>query len=218
MPCLSVRTCKRVIILHRQGYSLSEIRNRLDEVDIDISIRSLQRLFDRFHTVKNLPRVARPRLLTSEMLSTMNVLLKNDDELTARHLSDKLREEYANLPNISLSTRGIIPANTMMMSASGTIPANTTMIPASGTIPANMTMMSASGTIPANTTMAPACGTTPAGKFSGTVESDEISHFSESVTVTDTPPSSHLQMLLLATFVSVPHYSTLKCERVRHYI
>ena len=60
--------------------------------------------FDRFHTVENLPRVARPRLLTSEMLSTMNDLLRNDDELTARRLSDKLHEEYANLPDISLST------------------------------------------------------------------------------------------------------------------
>ena len=107
MPRLSVTTRKRVIILRRQGYSLSEIRNRLDEEDIDVSIRNLQRLcvkFDRFHTVENLPRVARPRLLTSEMLSTMNDLLKNDDELTARHLSDKLHEEYANLPDISLST------------------------------------------------------------------------------------------------------------------
>ena len=107
MPRLSVTTRKRVIILRRQGYSLSEIRNRLDEEDIDVSIRSLQRLcvkFNRFHTVENLPRVARPWLLTSEMLSTMNNLLRNDDELTARRLSDKLHEEYANLPDISLST------------------------------------------------------------------------------------------------------------------
>ena len=62
------------------------------------------------------------------------------------------------------------------------------MTPASGTIPAN-TMIPGSGTIPANTMMAPARGTTPAGEFSGTVESDEIPHFSESMTVTDTLPS-----------------------------
>ena len=30
--------------------------------------------------------------------------VKNDDELTARRLSDKLHEEYAKLPDISLST------------------------------------------------------------------------------------------------------------------
>ena len=35
MPRLSVTIRKRVIILRRQGYSLSEIRNRLDEEDID---------------------------------------------------------------------------------------------------------------------------------------------------------------------------------------
>ena len=62
------------------------------------------------------------------------------------------------------------------------------MIPASETIPASTTMIPASGTIPANMTVVPACGTNPAGEFSS-VESDEIPYFSESVTVTDTPPS-----------------------------
>ena len=37
-------------------------------------------------------------------------------------------------------------------------------------------------------TVAPACGTNPAGEFRN-VELDEIPYFSESVTVTDTPPS-----------------------------
>ena len=64
-----------------------------------------------------------------------------------------------------------------------------TSIPASGIIPANLTMAPASGIISANLTMEPASGTAPVGKFSGTVESDEIPHISESVTVTDTPPS-----------------------------
>ena len=107
MPRLSVATRKRVIILRRQGYSLSEIRYRLDEEGISVSIRSLQRLcvkFDTFHTVENLPRAARPRLLSCEMLATMNNLLRNDDDLTARRLSNKLREEYTNLPDVSLST------------------------------------------------------------------------------------------------------------------
>ena len=36
--------------------------------------------------------------------------------------------------------------------------------------------------------MAPACGTNLAGEFRS-VESDEIPYFSDSVTVTDTPPS-----------------------------
>ena len=106
MPRLLVRTRKRVINLHRQGYSLSEIQYRSDEEGTDVSIRSLQRLcvkFDRFYTVKNLPRAVRPRLLTTEMLSTMIDLFRNDDELAARRLTEKLHEEYTNLPNMSLS-------------------------------------------------------------------------------------------------------------------
>ena len=93
---------------------------------------------------------------------------------------------------------GTIPANTTIVPASGTIPANTTTVPASEAIPANVTIVPASETIPANTTIVPANRTIvptsgtiiPAGEFSGTVESDsEIPPISESVTVTDTPPS-----------------------------
>ena len=44
------------------------------------------------------------RLLTTEMLSTMEDCLRNDDKLTARKLKVKLSEKFENFPEVSLST------------------------------------------------------------------------------------------------------------------
>lgn len=107
MPRLLVPTRKRVIILWRQGYSLKEIQDRLEEEGIDVTIRSLQRLcakFEKLHTIQDLPRASKRRLLTPEMLSTMDENLRNDDELTARKMKAKLQEQCANFPDVSLAT------------------------------------------------------------------------------------------------------------------
>ena len=45
-----------------------------------------------------------PRLLTTEMLSTMEDCLLNDDELSARKLKVKLSEKFENFPKVPLST------------------------------------------------------------------------------------------------------------------
>ena len=76
MPRLSVSSRKRVVILIRRGYSLRVIRQRLlDEGNI-MSLRSLQHLWSKFqtmHTVRDLPRATRPRLLTAEMILEWNI-------------------------------------------------------------------------------------------------------------------------------------------------
>ena len=71
------------------------------------SLRSLQCLWSKFqkmHTVRDLPRATRPKLLTAEMVSALEDCLRNDDEMTARKLKTKLDENFTNFPNVSLAT------------------------------------------------------------------------------------------------------------------
>ena len=93
MPRLSVSSRKRVVILIYQGYSLRAIRQRLlDEGNI-VSLHSLQRLRSKFqtmHTVRDLLRATRPRLLTAEMILELEDCLRNDDEMTSRKLKTKV--------------------------------------------------------------------------------------------------------------------------------
>ena len=74
MGCLSVSTRKRVIVLWQSGNSLPDIQRRLKEEEVEVSLRSLQRLhqkFQRFHTIKDLARATRPRILTDRMMNTI---------------------------------------------------------------------------------------------------------------------------------------------------
>ena len=107
MGRMSIATRKRVVILWRSGYSLRDIQRRLREEETEVTLRSLQRLrlkFQSFHTVNDLAKRRKPRLLTKEMMSTIEQSLKSDDELTARKLKAKLAEEFHSLPNVSLAT------------------------------------------------------------------------------------------------------------------
>ena len=107
MPRLQVTTRKRIIILRRQGYSIREIHNRLREEGTEVSIRSLQRLCVKFqimHTVQDLLRNFKARLLTPEVVATIEDSMRNDDELTAKKLKCKLGEKFPELPDVSLST------------------------------------------------------------------------------------------------------------------
>ena len=107
MARLQVQTRKRVIVLRRQGCSIRQIHKRLKEEGTEVSIRSLQRLcvkFQLMHTVQDLPRAPKPRLLTPEMVATIEESLRNDDELTSRKLKQKLGENFAELPDVSLAT------------------------------------------------------------------------------------------------------------------
>ena len=107
MPRLLVSARKRVIILERQGYALKEIRKRLEEEGTVVSLRSLQRLcakFKRKRTIRDLHKAPKRRILTPEVLSAIDKSLHNDDELTARKLKARLGEQFADLPDVSLST------------------------------------------------------------------------------------------------------------------
>lgn len=107
MGRLSVSTRKRVIVLWQSGNSLPDIQRRLKEEEVEVSLRSLQRLrqkFQRFHTIKDLARATRPRILTDRMMNTIEESLQGNDELTARRLKAKLDDRFVDLPDVSLST------------------------------------------------------------------------------------------------------------------
>ena len=104
---INVDTRKRVITLKRQGFSLKTIRHRLSDEGTSVSLRSLERLWRKFqtvHTIQDLPRATRPRLLTREMVLAMEDLLRNDDEMIARRLKTKLSENFLTFPDVSLAT------------------------------------------------------------------------------------------------------------------
>ena len=106
MPCLTVCTRKRVIIWHRLGYLISDIKRKLEEENVCVSSRSLQRLIKKFrchHTIRDLPRRAKPRKLSEDMTTLMDNMLKDNDEMTARQTRSRLVEEFEGL-KVSLST------------------------------------------------------------------------------------------------------------------
>ena len=78
-----------------------------NEEGTEVSVRSLQRLcqkFKRMHTMQDLSRKLRPRLVTDKMLSAMDQILREDDEVTVRMLRTRLCEKFANFPKVSLAT------------------------------------------------------------------------------------------------------------------
>ena len=81
-----------MIVLWRSGIPLSQIHDRLAEEEIDVTLRSLQRLclkFQKFYTIRDLPKAIRPRELTERMMGAIEESLRGDDELTARKLKGK---------------------------------------------------------------------------------------------------------------------------------
>ena len=107
MARLSVSDQKWVIILRRLGYSISEIKHKLQEEYVYVIVRSLQRLCKKFcdkHTIQDLPKRSKPRKLSQEIsLSLDNMLKENDEEITARQIHTNLSEKFSSL-NVSLAT------------------------------------------------------------------------------------------------------------------
>ena len=57
----------------------------------------------KFHTIKDLPKAHRPRLLNNDMINAIEDSLRSD-ELTARKLKETMARVFPNLPNVSIST------------------------------------------------------------------------------------------------------------------
>ena len=106
MPLLNIETRRRVIVLKQAGYSFVEIKKRLGEKDIAISLQALHNLVKKYqakNTLMDLPRHTMPRKLNSEMMAALHQALLKDDELTARKARDLLLQQWSTL-QISLPT------------------------------------------------------------------------------------------------------------------
>ena len=106
MPRLDVPTRQRLILLKEAGYSIAEIRKCLNEENVSISLQALFNLVKKYKETSillDLPRRTRPRKLTGEMMATLNEMLSEDDEVTARQARSMLLEKWPNL-QVSLPT------------------------------------------------------------------------------------------------------------------
>ena len=106
MPRLSLQARRRVITLFSKGSSVRSIQKRLEEENIIVSRQTLYRLIRKFRTcakIVDLPRMKRPRKLTSEMTEIIDNELQQNDELTAQKLMDNLKERFPDL-DVSIPT------------------------------------------------------------------------------------------------------------------
>ena len=60
--------------------------------------------FQHHHTIRDLPRRAKPKKLSEEMTTLMDNMLRNNDEMTSRQIRSRLVEEFQSLNRVSLST------------------------------------------------------------------------------------------------------------------
>ena len=107
MPRLSISTRRRVISLYQSGlYSIREIRRRLREENVFISLQALWSLVRKHREtgkVSDLPRRSRPRKLSQEMMDALELAWSEDDELTARQARSFLMERWPEL-RVSIQT------------------------------------------------------------------------------------------------------------------
>ena len=106
MPRLDIDTRRRVVTLRQAGHSVTDIRKRLKEENIIISLQALFNLLRKHReTMKlmDLPRRARPRKLSNEMMVFLNQEMVEDDELTSRRARGLLVERWPTI-QVSLPT------------------------------------------------------------------------------------------------------------------
>ena len=107
MPRLSISTRRRVISLYQSGlYSIREIRRRLREENVFISLQALWSLVRKHREtgkVSDLPRRSRPRKLSQEMMDALELAWSENDELTARQARSFLMERWPEL-RVSIQT------------------------------------------------------------------------------------------------------------------
>ena len=103
MPRLDIDTRRRVVFLKSAGYSVSQIKKRLQEENILVSSQALFNLLKKFKDTGkliDLLRRTRPRKLSREMMVFLNEALSENDELTARQAHSLL---VAKWPTVQVS-------------------------------------------------------------------------------------------------------------------
>ena len=106
MPRLDIETRRRVVFLSRSGYSVSQIKKRLEQENIRISLVALCNLLKKYNQLGrliDLPRRTRPTKLNNVMRLFLNQKLSENDELTAREARNLLTQQWPTL-QVSLPT------------------------------------------------------------------------------------------------------------------
>jgi len=106
MPWLSLESRRRVISLYKAGYTITKIRARLQEENVLVTNRSLQRLivkYKEFNTYEDLLHRTREKKLTSEMIAFMDAAYEEDDEISARKMKKMSTEKWPTL-EVSIDT------------------------------------------------------------------------------------------------------------------
>ena len=107
MPRLDIDARTRIISLFNRGYSVSSISHRLTEENVDVSVRAIYHLVQKYHTkgvINDLPRRKRSRILSQQMRQFIDEELRKDDELTSTRIKEMLTEKW---PDIVVSTTTI---------------------------------------------------------------------------------------------------------------
>jgi len=106
MARLSEESRKRVIALHSRGYTVTEIRRRLQEENISVSRQALHNLLRKFldkRIIKDLPRRSKQRKITEEMRSAIEEAYNGNDELTSTGIKSLLMARWPDL-QVSIQT------------------------------------------------------------------------------------------------------------------
>lgn len=103
MPRLSIDARARIISLSSRGYSVPCISRRLTEENVDVSIRAIYHLVDKWRSkgiIKDLPQRKRSCILSEEMRRFIDEEIQKNDELTSTKIKEMLAEKW---PDVIIS-------------------------------------------------------------------------------------------------------------------
>ena len=106
MSHLSIEARRRVVCLLSRGYSVKNIYERLQQENVDVSIRAIYNLVKKFKlrgSVNDLARRKRPHILTEEMKKFIEEEYKKNDELTLTAIKALLLRKWPEV-QVSIST------------------------------------------------------------------------------------------------------------------
>lgn len=107
MPRLDIDARARIISLFNREYSVSSISRRLTEENVDVSVRAIFHLVQKYRTkgiIKDLPRRKKLPILSQQMRQFIDEELQKNDELTSTKIKEMLAEKW---PDIVVSTTTI---------------------------------------------------------------------------------------------------------------
>ena len=107
MPRLNIDARARMISLFSLGYSVPSISRRLTEENVDVSVRAIYHLVEKYRskgTIKDLPRRKRSCILSQGMRQFIDEEMQKNDELTSTKIKEMFTEKW---PDIVVSTTTI---------------------------------------------------------------------------------------------------------------